>query len=147
MEKKFLSEFPNPSIYHMTLAWDSEEEGQISEFVKDGFRLEKGIILTATAREIHLPRKFHPSIQVLPPQTDQDWEDSIQTQAASGDDSLSREDNQEIDFIVANNNEAVLAVEVKSGRIKNIPSQSTFKKRGIACPLLVVHPGDSGGNR
>lgn len=53
-----------------------------------------------------------------------------------------REDNQEIDFIITNNNVATLAVEVKSGRVKKIPSRSTLEKRGIKCPFLVVHPGN-----
>lgn len=53
-----------------------------------------------------------------------------------------REDNQEIDFILCRDGQATLAIEAKSGRLKRIPTSETLTKRGIKCPLLVVHPGN-----
>lgn len=49
-----------------------------------------------------------------------------------------REDNFEVDFILARYNEPVLAIEVKSGRIKNIPDAEKLEGNGIRCPLKVV---------
>lgn len=53
-----------------------------------------------------------------------------------------REDNEEIDFLLAENHKAKFAIEVKSGRVKKIPSQAVLNKRGIECPLFVVHSGN-----
>lgn len=51
-----------------------------------------------------------------------------------------REEEREIDFILADKNEPTLAIEVKSGRLKKIPAPTidNFKKRGFLCPVLVV---------
>jgi ribosomal protein S18 acetylase RimI-like enzyme len=86
----FSKEFLDPSIYHMTFAWDSEDLGDIAEFVTAGFKFEKGIVLTAAAGKIHMPKKHHPRIQVSPPKNSQDWEDSIQVQIACGSEVLSK---------------------------------------------------------
>ncbi len=61
----------------------------MTEFLKHGFRLEKGIVLTA--ERVHQPQKFHPSVVVRPLETDQEWEDSVPIQVACGNDSLSKE--------------------------------------------------------
>lgn len=50
-----------------------------------------------------------------------------------------REDDKEVDFIVTRAGEPLLAIEVKSGRIKNIPNRSFLEKKKISVPLLVVH--------
>lgn len=89
-KKLFSNEFLDPSIYHMTFAWDSEEQGDVAEFLAAGFKLEKAIVLTARTSEIHLPKKHHPKIQVSPPRNHQDWETSIQIQIACSGESLSR---------------------------------------------------------
>lgn len=85
------AEFTDPRIYHMTFAWDTPtgDEGDVSEFLAEGFRLERGVCLTA--RSIHLPAKHHPDLVVHPIETDQEWEDSIQIQISCGNDSLSKQ--------------------------------------------------------
>ncbi len=47
--KLFKAEFQDHRIYHMTFAWDSPtgEFGETSEFLDYGFRLERGVALTA----------------------------------------------------------------------------------------------------
>jgi len=49
-----------------------------------------------------------------------------------------REDNLEVDYILTRHNEPIVAIEVKSGRIKNVPDAEKLKKKGIGCPLRVV---------
>lgn len=49
-----------------------------------------------------------------------------------------REDSLEVDFILTRQNEPILAVEVKSGRVKNIPSSEKLKKAGLECPFKVI---------
>lgn len=49
-----------------------------------------------------------------------------------------REDNFEIDFILTRHNEPVLALEVKSGRIKKIPAPEKLKQNRIECPLKII---------
>lgn len=53
-----------------------------------------------------------------------------------------REENQEIDFVLLEHHAPLFAVEVKSGRIKKIPSSAILDKRGLRCPLYVVHSGN-----
>jgi predicted AAA+ superfamily ATPase len=49
-----------------------------------------------------------------------------------------REDNLEVDFVITRLNEPIIAIEVKSGRVKNIPSAEKLKKVGLECPLKVI---------
>src|SRR3989339_1288214 len=49
-----------------------------------------------------------------------------------------REDNDEVDFILTKNNEPVLAIEVKSGRVRGVVSMDLLKRNGICCPLVVI---------
>jgi hypothetical protein len=49
-----------------------------------------------------------------------------------------RDDNYEVDFIFCKDGEPVLAIEVKSGRIKKMPTTSRLVQSGITCPLAVV---------
>lgn len=49
------------------------------------------------------------------------------------------EDNREVDFVITENNNPLLAVEVKSGRIKNVPSAKMLKNIGLRAPLFMVH--------
>jgi hypothetical protein len=62
----FIKEFDNPEIYHMTFAWDSLEgfEGECSEFIENGFELDKGIVLTT--KSVVEPPKFNKNIDVKP---------------------------------------------------------------------------------
>jgi predicted AAA+ superfamily ATPase len=50
-----------------------------------------------------------------------------------------RDDNYEVDFIFCKDGEPLLAIEVKSGRIKKIPTTSRLVQSGITCPLTVVN--------
>jgi hypothetical protein len=86
----FRNEFTDPRVYHQTFAWDSPEgiEGATSEFLQVGFRLEKGVCLTAST--VYLPKKHHPELVVRPISTEQDWEDAIQIQIACANESLSK---------------------------------------------------------
>jgi len=49
-----------------------------------------------------------------------------------------REDNHEVDFILTRYNEPILALEVKSGRVKRRPDQDLLHRKGIVCKMLVV---------
>jgi predicted AAA+ superfamily ATPase len=49
-----------------------------------------------------------------------------------------RDNSFEVDFILTRDNEPLAAIEVKSGRVKNIPDRQVLANRGIACPLSVV---------
>ena len=57
--KIFKREFANPKVYHITVAWDSPdaEEGDPSEFIENGFILDKAIVLST--HEVILPPKFN----------------------------------------------------------------------------------------
>ncbi|MBI4404536.1 MAG: DUF4143 domain-containing protein [Deltaproteobacteria bacterium] len=49
-----------------------------------------------------------------------------------------RERDKEIDFVVTENHEPRLALEVKSGRVKDIGSETFLSEAGIHCPLALV---------
>ncbi len=49
-----------------------------------------------------------------------------------------REDPYEMDFIITDENVPLLAIEVKSGRVKRLPSKETLKQCGLDCPMLVI---------
>jgi len=49
-----------------------------------------------------------------------------------------REENQENNFILSEGNDPRLAMEVKSGRKKKVPSKEVLRSRGIDCPFLVI---------
>jgi ribosomal protein S18 acetylase RimI-like enzyme len=86
----FKSEFTDPAIYHMTFAWDKEEIGEIEEFLKEGFSLEKALVLTATRKDICLPLKHHPNVQIRPLKSESEWEETLQIQIACGGGALSK---------------------------------------------------------
>ena len=50
-----------------------------------------------------------------------------------------REAGNEIDFVVLDNFDPVLCIEVKSNRDKKIPSAATLAKAGLTCPTGVVN--------
>ncbi|MFG1483479.1 GNAT family N-acetyltransferase [Halobacteriovorax sp. HFRX-2_2] len=62
--KSLRREFNDPRIYHMTFAWDSPDgfEGDISEFIENGFELEKRIVLKTSS--VVKPPKFNESVDV-----------------------------------------------------------------------------------
>ncbi len=88
----FKSEFNDPTIYHMTFAWDEEEIGDIDEFINDGFDLEKAVVLTAAQEDICLPKKHHPKVHIKTLHDKSEWEKTIQVQIACGTDALSRQE-------------------------------------------------------
>jgi predicted AAA+ superfamily ATPase len=49
-----------------------------------------------------------------------------------------REDKWEADFILTRYNEPMLALEVKSGRVKKLPDVLLLKRKGIICPFKVI---------
>lgn len=51
-----------------------------------------------------------------------------------------RDKTSEVDFVVTERNVPILAIEVKSGRIKNIPSPDGLAAKGLDCKFLVVSP-------
>jgi GNAT superfamily N-acetyltransferase len=82
----FKKEFTDPSIYHMTFAWDSEVTGpgDTSEFIEAGFELQKQVVL-ATAQVNEAP-KINRSLHVRPLVTEAEWQRmvEIQTESAHG---------------------------------------------------------------
>lgn len=62
----FLTEFNDPRIYHMTFGWDSPEgeEGDVSEFLANGFELEKSVVLCA--QQVKFPPKLNSQVVVRP---------------------------------------------------------------------------------
>lgn len=87
----FAKELTNPDIYHMTFGWDSPDGdgGQTSEFIADGFKEEKSVVLTT--KEVVKPPKYNEDVSVRPIQTDAEFEQVIRIQTLSGGKQLSRE--------------------------------------------------------
>lgn len=83
----FKKEFTDPSIYHVTLAWDSlqGEIGDVSRFEENGFELEKQIVLAAT--QVNKPPKLNPDL-IVRPIRDDEWEKMIEVQIGSAHGSL-----------------------------------------------------------
>ena len=88
----FQKEFTDPSIYHMTFAWDSPtgEIGDVSEFIEHGYLLEPTVVLSA--KTVVKPPKFNDTLEVRPLSTPAEWEEMIQVQIATSGDHLSREE-------------------------------------------------------
>ncbi len=85
-KRLFLTEFTDPSMYHITLTWDAPdgEVGDPSEFVAEGFELDGGIILTASS--VQKPPKHNIEIQVRPIQGEEEWEAATRVQTESAQD-------------------------------------------------------------
>lgn len=85
----FKKEFTDPSIYHVTFAWDSPtgEIGDVSEFIENGFLLEPTAVLSA--RKVVRPPKFNESVKVRTLRGSGEWERMIEIQIASAHDHLS----------------------------------------------------------
>lgn len=82
-KKIFKQEFTDPRIYHQTFAWDEEEMGDVSEFLDEGFELEKSVVLVADKNQIKLPAKSHKSVVVTPLKNIDDWKTVIELQTAT----------------------------------------------------------------
>lgn len=91
----FKKEHTNPSIYHMTFAWDSPEGeiGEIDEFLEAGFELEKGVVLSTD--KIIKPTKYSEDIKVKALESDEDFRRCVQIQTACGDTDLSKDKLEE----------------------------------------------------
>lgn len=84
----FKSEFTNPKIHHITLAWDSADGtiGEIDEFIENGFTLEATAVLSAS--NVNRPLKYNSELVVRGLQTESEWEEMIRVQVASSHDNL-----------------------------------------------------------
>lgn len=87
---KFKSEFKDPKIYHMTLAWDSNDGqvGQVTEFLENGFELNVNAVLSANA--VNKPSKYNENLIVRPLEGTNDWEKMIELQINCAHDHLPR---------------------------------------------------------
>lgn len=86
----FKKEFTDPSIYHMTFAWDSPQGiiGEISRFEANGFELEKKIVLATSS--VNPPPKINHDLIVKPIHTDREWDQMMKIQVDSAHDHLPR---------------------------------------------------------
>lgn len=86
----FKKEFTNPSIYHVTLAWDSPtgEMGDVSEFIENGFLLESTAVLST--QNVIRPPKFNENVKVQTLKSADEWERMIEIQISVAHDYLSR---------------------------------------------------------
>jgi ribosomal protein S18 acetylase RimI-like enzyme len=87
----FHKEFKKDEYFHMTFGWDSPDgnEGQVEEFLKEGFSFEKSVVLSTT--ELIKPPKFNDKVNVEMITSDDDFEKSIKIQVDSAHDHLSKE--------------------------------------------------------
>ena len=49
-----------------------------------------------------------------------------------------RADNREVDFVVVDHGEPMLAIEVKSGRSKRVATTAAMRKAGLSCPVMII---------
>lgn len=87
----FKEEFRNPSIYHMTFAWDSPDaiEGECEEFIEEGFELDKSVVLST--REISIPKKYNGKIKVKEVDLSKELDLCIDIQVDCAHDNLSKD--------------------------------------------------------
>jgi hypothetical protein len=88
----FKKEFPDPCVYHVTVAWDTPngEVGDPSEFIAQGFELECNAVLTA--QSVRKPPKYNNQLFVRALANDGDWDQMVNLQVASADNHLPREE-------------------------------------------------------
>ncbi len=86
----FKQEFTDPSIYHITLAWDNVQAGigDVSEFLEQGFELEVKAVLTS--EHVVPPPKLNLEMEVRTLQTTEEWQSMIELQVRSAHDNLPR---------------------------------------------------------
>jgi hypothetical protein len=88
----FKNEFTDPSIYHVTFAWDSlaGDLGEVTPFIQHGFELQKQIVLVAS--DVHVPAKFSVDLEVRPLSSEGEWDRMIEIQIESANDTLPRQE-------------------------------------------------------
>ncbi|MCO5144200.1 MAG: GNAT family N-acetyltransferase [Oligoflexia bacterium] len=88
----FKKEFTDPSIYHMTFAWDSEEsdESRFSHFIENGFDFQKQVILATN--KVNAPPYPNNEIEIKPVKSLGEWEEVVAIQVASSHDHLPKEE-------------------------------------------------------
>jgi ribosomal protein S18 acetylase RimI-like enzyme len=160
----FNTEFLDPSIYHMTLAWDSEETGFIDQFLDAGFKLDKGIVLTAKQEDMGLPQKHLLDLEVSPAVEPEDWEETIRVQIECANKSLSKAEWESFYraqmsryrqlvamgkgqwFCARLNGRVVgglgLFTENRIGRFQIVSTHPQYQRRGI-CGTLVYKAAES----
>jgi ribosomal protein S18 acetylase RimI-like enzyme len=89
--KDFKEEFTNPQIYHMTFAWDSTngEQGDVSEFISEGFDLESSIVLSTN--KVETPKKFNSAVGIKLITEEVDYNKCVEIQVLTSNDYLSEE--------------------------------------------------------
>ena len=76
-EKIFKKELTDPKIYHLTFAWDNNELGSHQQFIDSGYKLEKSVVLTTN--KIKIPKKYNQQIKIKTIETENEWEEVINT--------------------------------------------------------------------
>jgi hypothetical protein len=92
--KLFEKEFAHqPLIKHMTFGWDSPEalEGECQPFIREGFALEKSVVLTLRENGLIQPKHLCPELEIRTLRSDEEWEQAIQNQVTCREDSFKQE--------------------------------------------------------
>jgi len=78
----FIEKFNSLDVEHMTFAWDSlsGEEGESSQFIADGFNLEKSIVMVND--QILIPKKINSNLEIRAIVSEQDWQMVIDNHVA-----------------------------------------------------------------
>lgn len=82
----FKKEFSDPRIYHVTLAWDSEDVGDPSEFIENGYDYQGQAVLTC--QSVVKPPHYSSELEVRPLVTAHEWRELIEMQVTSAHDNL-----------------------------------------------------------
>lgn len=78
----FDKEFTEPSIYHKTFAWDSQEIGEIEPFKNAGYKLEKSVGLMTTESQLTSPKKENLQVEISPIK-ESEWDEVTNIQTAT----------------------------------------------------------------
>lgn len=82
----FKKEFPDPRVYHVTLAWDVSDVGDVSEFLEHGYDFQpQGVLSTTTVKP---PSKFCPDLVVRPLREQKEWLEMIEIQVLAAHDNM-----------------------------------------------------------
>ncbi len=71
-----------PKPRHIALGWDSDEKGDPSQFLKDGFELTDDIVLTLSGSSTQV--RTNPELEIRRLAQDWEWQASIELQIAEG---------------------------------------------------------------
>jgi GNAT superfamily N-acetyltransferase len=156
----FKREFTDPSIYHMTFAWDSPagEVGDVSRFVEHGFDLQKQVVLATS--QVTMPLKFDSALTVRPLTAGHEWDRMIEIQTDSAHGHLPRNEwerfyeSQSTRYRKMNqaglghwfggflDNELVAGLGIfhdgEIGRYQIVSTHPDYRRRGV-CGALVYH--------